>query len=308
MRAMAYDHPGGPEVLREMELPKPGYGPDEVLIRVRAAGVNPVDWILRRSGSTTMDVVYPVVPGWDVAGVVEEVGADAREHAVGDEVIGYLRRDHLHGGTLAEYVVSSVRALGRKPASLSWEEAAGLPLAGLTAYQLLVHRLEVSDGDVVLIHAAAGGVGSLGAQIAIAHGARVIGTASEGHHAFLRALGVEPVAYGDGLTDRVRALAPAGVDVAVDLIGGETLDLTAALMAPGGRLGSIVDPRVKQMAGGVYHYVRPDRADLAALADLADAGRLRVPVSETFPLERAGDAHQRSAEGHVHGKLVVQVS
>jgi len=152
-----------------------------------------------------MHVHFPLIPGWDVAGVVEAVGADATEFAVGDEVVGYVRKDHLQHGTFAELVAAPVRTLARKPASLSWTEAAGLPLAGLTALQAL-RRVGVTAGDTVLVHGAAGGVGSLGVQVAVALGARAIGTASERNHEFLTSLGAEPAAYGDGLADRVRAL------------------------------------------------------------------------------------------------------
>lgn len=178
MRAMAYETYGGTEVLSETRLPLPKLGPGEVLVRVRCAAVNPVDWKIMAGGlDPLMDVVYPVVPGWDVAGTVEKVGIDVPEYAEGDEVIAYARKDYVHGGTFAEFVTVPVRALAHKPASLSWAEAAGLPLAGLTAYQLLT-RLGTGKDDTVLIHGAAGGVGSLGVQIARSLGARVIGTAS----------------------------------------------------------------------------------------------------------------------------------
>ena len=230
MRAMTYDTYGGTDVLSLTQQPLPKVGPSEVLVRVRSASVNPVDWKLMSGGlDAVMHAVFPVVPGWDVSGVVEAVGFDTSEFAVGDEVMAYNRKDYLHGGTFAELTTVPVRSLAKKPASLSWDEAAGLPLAGLTAWQLLT-RLEVGEGDTVLIHAAAGGVGSLGVQIAKALGARVIGTASAGNHDRLRELGAEPVEYGDGVVDRVRALAPDGVDVVADFVGG-VLETTQAVLA-----------------------------------------------------------------------------
>ncbi|MGV9599159.1 NADP-dependent oxidoreductase [Streptosporangium sandarakinum] len=305
MRAMAYDAYGGTEVLAPARLPRPKVGPGEVLVRVRCAAVNPVDWKLMSGGlDALMDTVFPVVPGWDVAGVVEQVGIDTPEFAVGDEVFAYARKDYVHGGTFAELVTVPVRALARKPASLTWEEAAGLPLAGLTAYQLLT-RLGTGEGDTVLIHNAAGGVGSLGVQIAVALGARVIGTASPANHDRLRALGAEPVAYGEGLAERVRSLAPEGVDVVADFVGG-VLDDTLAVLAEGGRHASIADDSVVA-AGGQWMWVRPSGPDLAALGELADAGRLTVPVARTFALEELGEAFELSRSGHVHGKLVVRV-
>ncbi|GAA3426218.1 NADP-dependent oxidoreductase [Streptosporangium nondiastaticum] len=305
MRAMAYDAYGGTEVLAPARLPRPKVGPGEVLVRVRCAAVNPVDWKLMSGGlDALMDTVFPVVPGWDVAGVVEQVGIDTPEFAVGDEVFAYARKDYVHGGTFAELVTVPVRALARKPASLTWEEAAGLPLAGLTAYQLLT-RLGTGEGDTVLIHNAAGGVGSLGVQIAVALGARVIGTASPANHDRLRALGAEPVAYGEGLAERVRSLAPEGVDVVADFVGG-VLDDTLAVLAEGGRHASIADDSVVA-AGGQWMWVRPSGPDLATLGELADAGRLTVPVARTFTLEELGEAFELSRSGHVHGKLVVRV-
>ena len=163
---MAYDRFGADEVLSLRELPDPKVGPGEVRIRVRRAGVNPVDWKAMSGGlDALMDAFFPVVPGWDVAGVVEAVGIDAPEFSIGDEVVAYARKDVLHGGTFAELVTMSVRAVAAKPAALGWEEAGGLPLAGLTALQTL-DRLAVTEADTVLIHGGAGGVGALAVQIA----------------------------------------------------------------------------------------------------------------------------------------------
>ncbi|MFD8290446.1 NADP-dependent oxidoreductase [Streptomyces lavendulae] len=305
MRAMTYETYGGTEVLSETRQPVPKVGPGEVLVRVRCASVNPVDWKIMAGGlDALMDVVHPVVPGWDVAGTVQRVGIDTPEFSVGDEVIAYARKDYVHGGTFAEYVTVPVRALAPKPLSLSWKQAAGLPLAGLTAYQLLT-RLGTGEGDTVLVHGAAGGVGSLGVQIARALGARVIGTASPRNHDRLRSLGCEPVAYGDGLTERVRALAPEGVSVVADFVGG-VLDVTLAVLAEGGRHASIADHTVLG-AGGQWMWVRPAGVDLMALGALADAGQLTVTVAETFPLADLAAAFALSQSGHTAGKIVIEV-
>jgi NADPH:quinone reductase-like Zn-dependent oxidoreductase len=220
--------------------------------------------------------------------------------------MGYVREDHVGRGTYAELVAAPVRTLGRKPARLSWAEAAGLPLAGLTAYQSLTKALAVTGDDTVLIHAAAGGVGSFAVQIARAKGARVIGTAGPHNHDYLRELGAEPVRYGDGLADRIRRLAPSGVTAALDLVGGEALEVTPNLLTPTGRWASIVDPSVRER-GGRYVFVRPDPNDLATLASLADDGRLNVTVAKTFPLAEAADAQRLSAEGHTRGKIVLEI-
>lgn len=306
MQAITYSQYGAPDALTLSNLPDPKVGPGEVLIRVRSASVNPVDWkVMAGYLDGLMQVDFPAIPGWDVAGVVEAVGLDTPEYAVGDEVIAYARKDWVQQGTFAELVSAPVRTVARKPKSLDWHQAAALPLAGLTAYQLLT-RLDTREGDTVLIHAAAGGVGLLAVQIARAIGARVIGTASEGNHDFLRGLGAEPVTYGDGLTERVRELAPDGVDVVVDLVGG-VLETTKAVLAEGGRHGSITDGTVAE-AGGIAAWVRPDAADLKALADLADAGKLTVPVAEVFELADAAKAFELSQSGHVRGKIAIEVS
>ncbi|EPH42512.1 NADP-dependent oxidoreductase [Streptomyces aurantiacus] len=307
MKAISYHAYGGPEVLEYGDVRDPKVGPDSVLVKVRAAAVNPVDHKCREGHlDGILDAAFPVIPGWDVAGVVVQPGAAVPEFAVGDEVIGYVREDFLSRGTFAEYVAAPVRTLARKPRNLTFEEAAGLPLAGLTAYQVLHRALAVTEGDIVLVHAAAGGVGSFAVQLARHAGARVIGTASERNHDFLRELGAEPVEYGEGLAGRVHALAPEGVDAAFDTIGGETLRVSADLLAPGGRLASVADGSVVGL-GGQYCFVRPDAADLHRLTELAEQDVLTVHVDEAFPLERAADAHRLSEEGRTRGKIVVTV-
>ncbi|UQX04833.1 NADP-dependent oxidoreductase [Streptomyces sp. RerS4] len=305
MRAMTYETYGGTEVLRETRMPLPKVAPGEVLVKVRCASVNPVDWKIMSGGlDGLMDVVYPVIPGWDVAGTVERVGIDVPEFEVGDEVMAYARKDYVHGGTFAEYVSVPVRALAAKPASLDWQRAAGLPLAGLTAYQLL-NRLGTGPDDTVLVHGAAGGVGSLGVQIARSLGARVIGTASPRNHDRLRGLGCEPVTYGDGLAGRVRDLAPGGVTVVADFVGG-VLDATLAVLGEGGRHASIADHTVLG-AGGQWMWVRPVAEDLTALGRLADDGRLTVDVAATYPLSDLAAAFALSQEGHTAGKIVIEL-
>jgi NADPH:quinone reductase-like Zn-dependent oxidoreductase len=310
MRAVAIREFGGPDRLEVTELPDPVVGPDVVLVRARAAGVNPVDYKACRGGlASRYPCHFPLVPGWDVAGVVEEVGPAVTEFSPGDEVVGYVRRDHVQWGTYAELVPAPVRTLAPKPAALSWAEAAALPLAGLTAWQVLTRRLRVGEGDVVLVHAAAGGVGTFAVQLAQVLGARrVIGTASEGNAGHLRALGAEPVPYGEGLVDRVRDLAPNGVTAVVDLVGGDTLDLSPNLLADGGRLASVTDPARTRELGGRYWFVRPDADDLARLGALVDDGKLAVHVSRTFPLEQAADAHRLLERGHMRGKLALEVA
>ena len=306
MKAITYDRYGDSEVLALTDQPQPKVGPHEVLVRVRSASVNPVDWkIMAGYLDGLMNVHFPVIPGWDVAGVVEDVGLDVPDFAVGDEVIAYARKDWVQLGTFAEQVTVPVRALARKPAALDWNQAAGLPLAGLTAFQVL-NRLGLAEDDVLLVHAAAGGVGILATQIAVARGARVIGTASAANHDMLRTLGAEPVEYGEGLPERVLARSPEGVDVVADFVGG-VLPSTQAVLKPGGRHASIADASAAG-AGGMYAWVAPNGADLQALADLADAGDLTVPIAQVLPLDRVGEAFALSRSGHVRGKIAIEIS
>lgn len=304
MRAVTYDsYADDNSRLKAGDVPDPKVGPGQVLIEVRAAGVNPVDWKVMTGGlDGMMDAVFPVIPGWDVAGVVRGRGPDTPEFADGDEVMSYARKDVVGAGTFAQYVAVAADDVARRPASLDWNQAGGLPLVGMTAQRSL-DRLEVGPGDVLLIHAASGGVGSLAVQIARDRGARVIGTASESNHAFLRGLGAEPVAYGDGLVERVRDLAPDGVTAVADFVGGQ-LDATLAVLAEGGRHVSVADNTVEEH-GGQWIWVRPSGAKLAELAAMADRGALTVEVAGTFPLEKVGEAFDASRGGHTRGKLVI---
>lgn len=307
MRAITYSKFGGADVLELTDQPDPHIGPDTLVVRVRAASVNPVDWKIRQGYLTGLiDTEFPATPGWDVAGVVEQVGLDTPEFEVGDEVYGYVRKDTVQGGTFAELVAAPVRTLARKPASLSFEEASAVPLAGLTAYQL-IRRAAVREGQTVLVHAAAGGVGAFGVQLARALGARVIGTASEGNHEFLRGLGAEPVTYGDGLADRVRALAPDGIDVALDFAGGDAVTVSAEVLTDAGTIASIAEPTARTEHGGHYLWVRPSTTDLDALTTLFDAGQLSVELAQVFDLADAADAHRANETGHTRGKVVVRV-
>jgi NADPH:quinone reductase-like Zn-dependent oxidoreductase len=308
VKAIALNEYGGPEVLAEMELPTPKIGPDGVLVRTSAAGVNPVDWKIREGRlDGGFPSHFPLVPGWDVAGVVEAVGPAVAGYSVGDEVLGYVRRDHIQHGTYAEFVAAPERTLAHKPPGLDWTVAGALPLAGLTAFQVL-KAVHADPDDVVLVHAAAGGVGHLAVQLARIMGARrVIGTASERNHDFVRELGAEPVAYGEGLADRLRALAPDGVDVALDLVGGDALTVSAGLVNKPERLASIVDAAGVKKLGGAYVFVKPSTADLTALAGFVADGRLTVTVARTFPLAEAAQAQSLVQEGHVRGKVVLTV-
>ncbi|MEY8569430.1 NADP-dependent oxidoreductase [Brevibacterium linens] len=304
MRAAVYDaYTENFDDITVRELPDPKLPPASVLIEVRAAGVNPVDWKLVGGHlDPVMPTQFPVTPGWDVAGVVVGLGFDTPEFSIGDEVVAYARKDVLGGGTFAEKVAVPVRAVAPKPKSLSWEQAGGLPLAGGTALRAL-ESLGDLEGRTVLIHGASGGVGSFAVQIAKAAGARVIGTASETNHEYLRGLGAEPVTYGDGLVERVLDAAGGKVDGVADFVGG-VLDDTLAVLTEGGPHASVADPSVAEH-GGRYIWVRPDGSETARLGLLVDEGKLTVDVAGTYGLDDVPQAFKDSATGHVRGKLVI---
>jgi NADPH:quinone reductase-like Zn-dependent oxidoreductase len=310
VKAIALTEFGDADVLAVHELADPSPGPDRVLIKVRAAGVNPVDAKIRAGYlQGAFPHHLPLVPGWDAAGEVVAVGPAVTRFAVGDDVMVYGRKDHVQWGTYAELFAAREEHFAANPTALTWNEAAGLPLAGLTALQSL-HTVDVGPGDVVLVHAAAGGVGHLAVQIARALGAsRVIGTASESNHDFLRSFGAEPVGYGPDLPARVADLVGGDgrVDAVVDPIGGEALAQSPALVRFRARHVSIVDARTVKDQGGRYVFVRPSGEQLEALGELAANGRLRVHVSHDFPLEKAADAHHVVEGGHVRGKVVLTV-
>ncbi|UVI37044.1 NADP-dependent oxidoreductase [Brevibacterium spongiae] len=304
MRAAVYDaYTENFDDITVRDLPDPKLPPASVLIEVKAAGVNPVDWKLVGGHlDAFMPTQFPVTPGWDVAGVVVGLGFDTPEFSIGDEVIAYARKDVLSTGTFAEKVAVPVRAVAAKPKSLSWEQAGALPLAGGTALRTL-NSLGALEGRTVLIHGAAGGVGGFAVQIARAAGARVIGTASEANHDYLRGLGAEPVTYGEGLAERVLAAAGGKVDGVADFVGG-VLDDTLAVLAEDGSHASVADPTVAEH-GGRYIWVRPDGDETARLGLLVDEGKLSVDIAQTYGLDEVPQAFKDSATGHVRGKLVI---
>ena len=308
MKAVRIHTYGGPEVLvyEDVSLPQPGK--DEILVRVHAAAVNPVDWKIREGHLKEMlDSRLPLIMGWDVSGTVEAVGPEVVRFKMGDEV--FSRPDIVRDGAYAEYIVIRENEAAFKPQSIDHLHAAAIPLAGLTACKSLFAAAKLSAGQTILIHGAAGGVGTFAVQLAKWKGARVIATASERNHDYLRELGAdEVIAYQNvRFEDKVR-----DVDVVFDTIGGETQTRSWKVVKQGGVLVSIVSPPSQEEAAvhGVrpeFVFIRPDAAELSEIATLVDSGKIRVMVEAVLPLAEARRAQELSQSGHTRGKIVLKV-
>jgi NADPH:quinone reductase-like Zn-dependent oxidoreductase len=305
MKAIYYQQFGSPEVLEYGELDTPELGPDSVLVRIGAASVNPVDWKVMSGGlSSRIPSVFPVVPGWDLAGVVHEVGPSVTRVKVGDKVWAYARMDFIHHGTFAAFAAVPERVLANQPASLTSTEAAAVPLAGLTAYQALIHRLHLHEGDKLLVIGGAGGVGGFAIQIARSIGATVYATGSKPNHDYLASLGARPIDHG---VEQLTALSSVGLTAVLDLYGGAPLEESIRLLRGADRIATIADPAIVAQ-GGHYVFVQPSSGDLDALSKLVERDQLHPEIQARFPLEETRAAFAMSMEGHVRGKLVIEVA
>ncbi|MGI5160505.1 NADP-dependent oxidoreductase [Microbispora sp. CA-102843] len=308
MRVVTQSAFGEPSVLRVTEVDRPEPGPGQVLIKVEAAGYNPVDSAVR-AGAFPLLGEPPFTVGWDVAGVVETAGPGVSAFSPGDEVLGLIGFPAA-GNAYADYVLASPNEIVRRPAGLTVEEAAGLPLAGLTAWQALVGIARVKEGDRVLVHRAAGGVGHLAVQIAKARGAHVVGTARAAKHEFLRGLGADTL-IDYTAEDFVTSAGP--VDIVFDLLGGEYGERSAAALRPGGLLVAAIggNPGITPQRAAELGIrlqvvsVRPSAHDLTQLTSLVEAGRLRVHVDQIVPLAEAAKAHELGQTGRTTGKIVL---
>jgi len=308
MKAVRVHEYGGPEVLRYEDAPRPEAGPGEVLIRVHAAAINPVD-IAVRAGFFKERIKYPLpmIPGWDVSGVVEAVGPGVSRLKVGDEV--YSRPDLGRNGSYAEYIAVKESEVALKPKSIDHMHAAAIPLAALTAWQALFDAGKLSGGQTVLIHGAAGGVGSFAVQFARIKGARVIGTASQRNHDFLRSLGADQTI--DYNTTKFETVVH-DVDMVLDCITGETADRSYGVIKNGGIYVSILMPpsAEKAAAHGVrtaHVFVQPNTEQLGEIAKLVDSGKLKITLEKVFPLADARAAQELNATKHTRGKIVLRV-
>jgi NADPH:quinone reductase-like Zn-dependent oxidoreductase len=302
-RAVQFDDYGDIDVLRVREVPRPVPGPGEVVVRVRAAGINPGESAIRIGFfRETWPATFPSGQGSDLAGVVDEVGPDVTAWSVGDEVIGWVDTR----ASQAELVTVPVGHLVRRDPAVSWEAGGALFVAGTTAYAV-VRSVGIGPGDTVVVAGAAGGVGSLAVQLAHRAGATVIGLAGEANHAWLAGLGVVPVRYGEGVADRIRAAAPWGVDAFLDLFGNGYVDLAIELGVAKDRINTIIDRNAAARTGvkneGMEAWANVQV--LETLAALVAAGDLEVPIAATFPLEEVRTAFRTLMQRHTHGKIVL---
>ena len=308
MKAVRMHSYGGSDVLVYEDAPRPSIADDEILVRVHAAAINPVDWKIRE-GYLKQMIAYqlPIILGWDVSGIVEEVGSHVKDFQVGDAV--YSRPDLTRNGGYAEYIAIRAAEVAAKPKSIDHIAAASVPLAGLTAWQALFDQANLSAGQTVLIHAAAGGVGTFAVQFAKWKGAYVIGRSSRNQD-FLRELGIDQVI--DYQQTRFEDVVK-DVDVVFDTIGGEVQERSWQVLKKGGILVSIVSPPSKESAAtyGVtekYFFLQPNAAQLTEIAGLIDAGYIKTIVETVLPLNQARQAHELSQSGHTRGKIVLQVA
>jgi NADPH:quinone reductase-like Zn-dependent oxidoreductase len=311
-QAAYYTEFGGIDKIKIGLIDLPEVGEGEVLLRVKAAGINPVDYVVREGHfQQVVPNAFPAVPGWDVAGLVEKCGHGASRLAEGAEVYGYVRRPVVQHGTFAEHMVVPECYLALRPSKMSWEEAGGLPLAGLTAYQALFTAGKLQAGETILILGASGGVGSAAIQLAKSVGATVIAVASAKNTDYMKDLGTDfTIDYKAGsVAELVRQVAPDGVDLLFDGASGETLTQSVAALKPNGRLISILnDGKGLQLPAGVHFahiMTQPSVPNLDYLRELADAGKLKMPIASTFPLADAQKAFEQIETKHTTGKVVI---
>ncbi|MDQ4149909.1 MAG: NADP-dependent oxidoreductase [Actinomycetota bacterium] len=298
-----------------MELPRPVLGPDYVLIRVAAAGVNPVDWKVREGRLVSrFPHHFPLILGWDVSGTVEDVGPAVTRFKPGDEVVAYARKSCVEFGTYAEYVTVLDEAVALAPRTTDLVAAGALPLAGLTAWQAITDALQVRAGEQVVVHGGSGGVGSFAVQLLVSLGAEALATASRANHDYLSNLGAKPLDRHADITEQVRALAPGGVDAVLDIAGGpDAVKASLPLLKDGGRVTSILKPPSLDDEGrrrglmGRYIFVRPWGEQLSELVSRVDAGGLNIHLHGTYSLEDAAKAQEELQGGGVRGKLALVV-
>jgi NADPH:quinone reductase-like Zn-dependent oxidoreductase len=303
-RAVKFDAYGGLDVLKVVEVDRPAAGQGEVLVRVKAAGINPGETMIRKGAfAERWPATFPSGQGSDFAGVVEEAGEGVANARVGDEVIGFTH----NRASQAEFVVVDAKNLVPRPANVSWEQAGALFVVGTTAYAA-VRSVALSAGDTVVVSGAAGGVGSIAVQLARNCGAKVIGLASEVNHEWLSDHGVIPIFYGSGIEDRIRIASERKIDAFIDTFGGGYVELALKLGIAPNRIDTIIDFAAAEKYG-VKAEGSMDAASadvLGQLAALMSAGRLEIPIAKVFPLDNVRDAYQELEQRHTRGKIVLK--
>lgn len=313
MKAAYYDTFGELDNIQTGDIDKPEPGEGEVLVKIKAAGVNPVDAAVARGMlKDAIPTEFPVIPGWDVAGVVEENGFAARRFKEGDEVYAYARRPKVQHGTFAEYISLPESYLARRPKKISMDEAGGIPLVGLTAYQAMFDAGNLENGQTVLILGASGGVGTLAIQLAKSVGARVIGVASEKNHEYMKKLGADhTIDYSDShVGEKVEKLASNGVDLIFHCSRGDSLSqcMETGVLVEDGKVVSITKskPEDNWSVSFQYVFVEPNSSQLAHLAELADEGKLKIPSTKTYSLDETKQALKDVETLHSRGKLIIK--
>lgn len=315
MKAIFIEDFGGPEKLQLGSLDIPLAKPGEVQIRIIRSAVNPVDWKIRIGAlEKRIPHYFPIILGWDASGVISALGQDVKKFKLGDEVFAYCRKSVVQEGTYAEYICYPAEEVAFKPNNLSFAQAAAIPLAGLTAWQSLFDSAGLKKGETILIQAGAGGVGSLAIQFAKLAGAFVITTARQSNHAYVKSLGADIVIdyQNQSWQNEIKKFASNGLDVVFDTLGGKALQESYSLLKRGGRLTSIVEPPDQELAKKFdikvfYVFVSPNGKQLQHISDLLQSGKVQPIQIQEMPLEKAAEAQEQNRQGHVQGKIVLQI-
>lgn len=316
MNAVLIDRFGSAEQLHLTKVPMPQPAPHEVLIQIEYTSVNPVDWKIREGYlAERLPHRFPLILGWDAAGKISAIGNQVKNFQIGDEVYAYCRKETVENGTYAQYIAVAADCVAKKPKSISFAQAASIPLAGLTAWQALFDVGKLQKGQTVLIHAGAGGVGSFAIQLAKWAGANVITTASASKTDYVKQLGADlAIDYNkEKFADRIRKEYPQGIDLVLDMLGGQTLKNSVPLLKKGGCVVGILEKFDEKQAEKLgirseYVFVRPNSRELSEIARLIEEGKLHLPYIEEMSLTQAALAQEKIREGHTKGKIVLKVS
>lgn len=315
MKAIVIDGFGGVEKLKFADIPTPKPADNEVLIEIAYTAVNPIDWkICAGMLKDRLPHEFPLIPGWDAAGTITAVGKNVANFKPADEVFAYCRKPIVKMGTYAEYVSIPAEHVALKPKNINFAQAASIPLVGLTAWQALFDVALLKKGEKILIHAGAGGVGSLAITLAKNAGAIIYTTAGQNNHAYVKKLGAQyPIDYNkEDFTDVIKKMHPEGIDVVLDCLGGQTLRDSFKVLKPEGRLVSILEPIDAELAKKYnvkagFVFVKPNGAQLKEIADLIEQDKIAVPNIEEMKLSDAAQAQEKIRKGHTRGKIVLKI-